>query len=102
MSEQTESTKELDFGDYCIIEQKRYGVPNEHYQYKVIGRLESNTYRTVPVDARCADEFRGKEIVPVIRAICCGLLETRVETFRVADVRPLGSKALPADWRGGK
>lgn len=75
-----------DFGDYVMIEQKRYGVPNENYIYKVVGNLRSNTYRRVPVDMAEREPIRG-EIVPVVRAIRCGVDETRVETFRVSDVQ---------------
>ena len=39
----------LDFGDYCYIEQRRFGGPNENYLHKVIGRLESNAWVDVPV-----------------------------------------------------
>ena len=42
-------SKDLDFGDYCLIEQKRYGVENEMFVHKVIGRLRSNSYVDVPV-----------------------------------------------------
>jgi hypothetical protein len=77
----------LDFGDYCTIEQKRYGAPNEFYQYKVIGRLRSNSYRAVPVDGCAPHNVRG-EMCDVVRVICCGVLEDTVEKFRIQDVKP--------------
>ena len=39
--------KNLDFGDYCKIEQKRYGADNEIYRYKVVGAGKANYYREV-------------------------------------------------------
>ncbi len=77
----------LDFGDYCEIEQKRYGVPNEFYQYKVIGRAKCNYYHPVPVDANGNHKAYG-EMEDVVKVICCGVMETHVETFRVRDVKP--------------
>lgn len=74
-----------DFGEYVEIEQKRYGVPNVMFTYKVIGNLRSNTYRTVPVDAQNRKPVMG-EMTDVIRAICCGVCEDRVEKFRACDV----------------
>ena len=81
----------LDFGDYCTIEQKRYGVENEHYIYKVIGKLKSNHYRPVPVDSREPHDTFG-EMCSVVRVICCGVDERKVETFRLQDVKPYGNK----------
>lgn len=80
----------LEFGDYCIIEQKRYRGDNEHYEYKVIGVQESNYSKAVPVDANNPDEKIHGETCPVVRAICCGIDERKVETFRLIDVKPKG------------
>jgi hypothetical protein len=82
-------TRLPDFGDYVLIEQKRYVGDNEIYLYKVIGNLKSNTFRSVPVDARQREPIMGKEAVPVIRAICCGVVEDKVEKFRACDVELL-------------
>lgn len=77
----------LRFGDYVSIEQKRYGAPNQFFTYKVVGSDgQSNYYRSVPVDARQQEEISGDGLQPVVRVICCGVIEDRVETFRVADV----------------
>jgi len=76
----------LDFGDYCIIEQKRYGVDNEMYTYKVIGGGgQANYYREVPVDARNTERAIG-DMCDVVKVICCGVCEEKVETFRLQDV----------------
>jgi len=82
----------LDFGDYCLIEQKRYRGDNEMFLYKVVsGGMRSNVYRSVPVDGRDAlngtEKSRG-DLCDVILAIQCGVDETKVEKFRLADVKP--------------
>ena len=75
----------MDFGDYCLIEQKRYHADNEIFVYKVIGSGNANYYRSVPVDSNNAEKQMG-EMCQVVKAICCGVDETRVETFRLCDV----------------
>jgi len=79
--------KELKFGDYCSIEQKRYGCDNEQFKYKVIGTSLTNYFRNVPVDARNSDMKHG-EMCDVVKVICCGVCEETVETFRLQDVTP--------------
>ena len=76
---------DLDFGDYCYIEQKRYGASNEYYKYKVIGSGKANYYRSVPVGGRNDCNQRG-EMADVVKVICCGVCEEKVETFRLQDV----------------
>jgi len=91
--------KGLNFGSYCTIEQKRYGCDNEFFQYKVIGVGKANYYRTVPCDARDSDKKMG-DIVPIVKAICCGVDESKVETFRICDVKPWRPQSYPKDWHG--
>jgi len=79
--------KELDFGDYCIIEQKRFGTKNEMYLHKVVGRLRSNSWVDVPVTGR-TEEKCHKEMEDVLACICCGVLETEVRKYRVKDCKP--------------
>jgi len=83
---------ELDFGDYCTIEQKRFGVPNEQYSYKVIGRSITNYYRPVPVEAGSSKKVKGP-MMEAVKVIQCGVIEEEVETFRLVDVKPSGLKA---------
>lgn len=78
----------LDFGDYCVIEQKRYGVENEMYTYKVIGNGSANYWRGVPVDGNDRKNKIG-DMCLVVKVICCGVSEEKVETFRLQDVKPL-------------
>lgn len=83
----------LDFGDYVYIEQKRYGVPNEIYLYKVVGRLRSNAYVNVPVVAGLNKNtiHHGNKnesaVVDVVACICCGVCEDEVLKFKVEDVK---------------
>lgn len=77
----------LDFGDYCLIEQKRYRGENEMFLYKVIGNGRANYYRSVPVDA-CDKERKHGEMCDVVKVICGGVCEEEVETFRLQDVKP--------------
>jgi hypothetical protein len=85
----------IDFGDYCLIEQKRYGVDNETYVYKVIrGGVSANYWRAVPVDSAAPHNERG-DMCDVVKVIRCGVDETRVETFRLCDIRITeGEKAI--------
>lgn len=77
---------EFKFGDYAIIEQKRHGVPNEMFVYKVIGQLRSNTWVDVPVQSP-ATETLHEEMDDVCWCICCGVDETKVRAYRVKDMQ---------------
>jgi len=80
---------DLDFGDFCLIEQHRYGCENEMYLHKVINRLNSNSYVTVPVDSgKAGTKHIMGEMTEVVSCICCGLQETEVRKYRVVDVKP--------------
>lgn len=76
----------VDFGDYCSIEQKRYGAPNELYGYKVVGRLRSNSWVDTPVDAQDRKPKLHSEIVDVVQVISCTAGCDVVEQFRVSDL----------------
>ena len=78
---------DIDFGDYVLIEQKRYGAPNEMFQFKVVGSYQSNAYRDVPMDAVDHGNKLHTQVVDVLNVICCGIDETKVDTVRKADVR---------------
>lgn len=88
-----ELLKRFKFGDYVKIEQKRYGVPNEHYVHKVIGALESNLYMDVPAQTHLGMTLHD-EVVPVLQVICCGVSEDSVIRVRVEDCQPY--KSTPA------
>ena len=81
----------MDFGDYCLIEHRRYGCENKEYLYKVISRFISNAYVTVPVDhgpGKTGDQEVRGDMVEVVSCIECGVCETKVLKFRLEDVRP--------------
>lgn len=92
MSEEAKVMKavELDFGDYCTIEQNRFGAPNEFYLHKVINRFRSNTWVDVPVMV-CNEEVWHPDMEDVVSCICCGVQETKVFKFRLSDVLPPSS-----------
>jgi len=87
-AEVKEKTDELSFGDYVLIEQKRYGAENEMYLHKVIGTSASNEWVDVPVQSPAtATLHHVKELEPVVSCICCGVCETKVLKYRVKDVK---------------
>ena len=73
------------FGRYCRIEQLRFGAPNEMFLYKVVASLRSNCWCEVPYKT-ASKEVRHDSIEDCVLAICCGIDETKVLRFRVADV----------------
>jgi len=75
----------LDFGDYVLIEQKRYGCEIEMYCHKVINHLESNSWVDVPVQSPATESIHG-EMAEVIGCITCGVDERDVLRYRVCDV----------------
>jgi hypothetical protein len=77
------------FGDYCTIEQHRYGCKNEHYAHKVIGTLKSNAWVDVPVTG-FAEEVLHDEMEDVVACVCCGVDERRILRYRLSDVRKHG------------
>ena len=86
MNEKSLEEIKIDFGDYVRIEQRRYGVPNEMYDYKVIGGgSKSNSWVNVPVQTP-AEEVLHDTMEDVIRCVCCGIDEREVLKFRVKDV----------------
>ena len=82
-----------DFGDYVRIEQNRFGVENEHYVHKVIGRLRSNNWVDVPV-VSVAKETVHEEVVEVVACITCGVSEREVLRYRLEDCKPLPNAAM--------
>lgn len=73
------------FGEYAIIEQKRYGVKNEMYIHKVIGTLSSNSYVDVPVQSPATETLHSK-VVPVVACVCCGVDERTILHYRQSDI----------------
>ena len=78
--------KEIGFGDFCTIEQKRYVGPNEFYGYKVVGRKKSNVWTDVPVDANNEKETLHDHLDDVVTVVCNNLDDRTVHQFRVRDL----------------
>ncbi len=74
------------FGDFCSIEQKRYGAQNEFYGYKVVNRLRSNSWICVPVDARDQKPKLHDEVFDVVEVISLTAGCNVIERFRVIDL----------------
>lgn len=76
----------MDFGDFCYIEQKRYGVKNEMYLHKVTGTKISNSYVTIPVES-VARETIHTHLVKTISCICCGVSEKEILNYKEIDCK---------------
>ena len=66
------------FGRYCLIEMKRFGVPNEFYIHKCIRSYRSNYYRDVPLKFGDGEYVHPGRCVDVVGVITCGLDEKEV------------------------
>jgi hypothetical protein len=76
------------FGDYCTIEQHRFGANNEHYHHKVIGTLKSTAWVEVPVMYN-PQENNHDELVDVVACVCEGVDERHIFRYRAIDCKPL-------------
>ena len=85
------TTDEL-FGSYCYIEQKRYGVSNEKFLYKIIGKFTSNAWSNVPVDANDKEPHIFNHSEEVINVVCCGVCEDKIERYKLSDVEIISNK----------
>ena len=74
-----------DFGDYVLIEQKRYVTDNEMYCHKVVNRLRSNMYVDVPVQLPRTETIH-ENTEDVVSCITCGIDETEVYKYRLSDI----------------
>ena len=83
--------EEINFGDYVLIEHKRYGCENENYSHKVINSFESNTWVDVPVQYP-AKEVSHSKIEKVVSCIVCGVEEKEVLRYRLSDVKKITKK----------
>ena len=84
------------FGRYCRIEQLRFGAPNEMFLYKVVASLRSNCWCEVPYKT-ASKEIHHDSIEDCVLAICCGIDETEVLRFRVADVEFVPKPTIDRD-----
>lgn len=79
------------FGLYCRIEQFMYYSENEMFIYKVINRLRSNCWCEVPYKT-ASGEVMHDHMEDCVSVICCGIDETKVQRFRLADVEMLETR----------
>ena len=84
------------FGRYCLIEQMRYGIPNEKHIYKVISTFRSNCWCEVPYKA-ASGEVLHDQIEDCVSVIHCGICEINVQRFRLADIELLPKKSSDRD-----
>ena len=92
MSKDFVLTTDVLFGSYCYIEQKRYGVPNEKFLYKIIGKFTSNAWSNVPVDANDKEPHIFNHSEEVINVVCCGVCEDKIERYKLSDVEIISNK----------
>jgi len=88
-----ESNGPFEFGDYCLIEQKRFGVANEMYLHKVIGSSRSNCWVDTPVQTPAIEVMHDK-MEDVVSCICCGVRETEVRKYRLSDCHSTAGSAF--------
>lgn len=84
----------IKFGDYVLIEQKRFGVPNEMFVYKVIGNLRSNSHVDIPVEVALEKNIIHENMISVVACIQCGVEETEVLKYPLSDVTKSESQKL--------
>ena len=92
MSKDFVLTTDVLFGSYCYIEQKRYGVPNEKFLYKIIGKFTSNAWSIVPVDANDKEPHIFNHSEEVVNVVCCGVCEDKIERYKLSDVEIISNK----------
>ena len=90
--------KEIGFGDFCTIEQKRYVGLNEFYSYKVVGRKKSNVWTDVPVDAKNEKETLHDHLDDVVTVVCNNLDDRTVHQFRVRDLASVKKAQAVPEW----
>lgn len=83
----TEKQAWPDFGDYVLLEQKRFGAPNEMFVHKVVQRLRSNTWIDVPAVTHNGPSWHD-HMEDVVHVVCCGVSEDRVLRYRASDCKP--------------
>jgi hypothetical protein len=82
----------IDFGDYVEIEQKRYGVPNENFIFKVVGCISSNCFMEVPMQAGVrGNGVPHKHMEHVLRVVQCGIDEEHVVRVKMSDCKYIGT-----------
>lgn len=80
------------FGKYCKIPT---GCSRTEHIYKIVKRIESNTYCDVPLYSGKTEEITHKDLVPVLLVIHCGVYESEVVRVPLAACKICGK---PDGW----
>lgn len=80
------------FGKYCKIPT---GCSRTEHIYKIVKRIESNTYCDVPLYSGQTEEITHKDSVPVLLVIHCGVYESEVVRVPLAACKICGR---PDGW----
>lgn len=80
------------FGKYCTIPT---GCSREEHTYKIVARIESNTYCDVPLFSGATEETTHESVIPVLLVIHCGIDESKVIRVPLAKCKIC---AAPNGW----
>ena len=80
------------FGKYCTIPT---GCSRAEHIYKIVTRIESNTYCDIPLYSGQTEETTHKDVVPVLLVIHCGIDESEVIRVPLAKCKICGE---PDGW----
>lgn len=80
------------FGKYCTIPT---GCSRSEHIYKIVTRIESNTYCDIPLYSGQTEETTHKDVVPVLLVIHCGIDESEVIRVPLAKCKICGE---PDGW----
>lgn len=80
------------FGKYCKIP---IGCSRTEHIYKIVKRIESNTYCDVPLYSGQTEEITHKDSVQVLLVIHCGVYESEVVRVPLAACKIC---AAPSGW----
>lgn len=76
------------FGDICVIEQHRYGAPNEFYGYKILETKRSNSWVEVPVKGN-GEAVLHDHLDDVVSCVPNSIGDYMPMNFRVKDLKSI-------------
>ena len=80
------------FGKYCTIPT---GCSRAEHIYKIVARIESNTYCDIPLLSGSTEETTHESVIPVLLVIHCGIDENKVIRVPLAKCKIC---AVPSGW----
>lgn len=80
------------FGKYCKIPT---GCSRAEHIYKIVARIESNTYCDIPLLSGSTKETTHESVIPVLLVIHCGIDESEVIRVPLAKCKIC---ATPSGW----